>query len=299
MTQCHEEPTSEPAKPEWWNQHCGDMLKHLSRHLVAIFWIHARSEPIPTPQSTDEAYDARQSMATGFLLSVDGTWFVITAGHVLAQIEQSIASPRRLVKANIRDACHIDGNVEHVVFPLSDVPRLRVDRSHAGVDYGAILVPPHYARLIDRVGSGPVTEDGVASPEDEFHIMALLGFPRETQQVKIRREGTTMHFHTDFGTPLLPVLRTDTPPQLLIKESTRVYGQILSMESVSRGVRLSDIDGMSGGPLFGLTLEDDGVRYRLIGVQSGWDGRTKTIAACPIQPLVVPLGNKLSGVSIR
>jgi hypothetical protein len=47
---------------------------------------------------------------------------------------------------------------------------------------------------------------------------------------------------------------------------------------------LQSIEGMSGGPVFGLARQDGRLKYWPVAVQSSWDRRTKTIYACPLAP---------------
>ena len=44
---------------------------------------------------------------------------------------------------------------------------------------------------------------------------------------------------------------------------------------------VTDIDGMSGGPVFMLKFVDEIWKYSVIGVQSAWYAKSRVVAICP------------------
>ena len=51
--------------------------------------------------------------------------------------------------------------------------------------------------------------------------------------------------------------------------------------------KLTDIDGMSGGPIFAIKwIDSQNIRYWVVAVQSSWLRSERILAACPILPLV-------------
>ena len=57
-----------------------------------------------------------------------------------------------------------------------------------------------------------------------------------------------------------------------------------------------DINGMSGGPIFGLKYVDGKLKYQVIGVQSGWYQSKRIITACPFSSFGQALRNLIEEV---
>lgn len=87
-----------------------------------------------------------------------------------------------------------------------------------------------------------------------------------------------------FATPLLPIEREEKPPDCVVKPLPRFYGRLLDRSVL-------DLNGMSGGPVFGITRGEDGVRYKLVAIQSSWD-EDRTIAACEARSFIEEIGKK-------
>ena len=61
------------------------------------------------------------------------------------------------------------------------------------------------------------------------------------------------------------------------------------------GSSVTDADGLSGGPIFGMTaLRDGNLIYKCIGIQSGWYRKKKILYASPIDRLADFLDRSLS-----
>ena len=107
----------------------------------------------------------------------------------------------------------------------------------------------------------------------------------------ISKAGTTTHARIGFGTPLQPIQMLDEPPDHMEKKYDRFYGRLIKGVGSYKGeIRLLlDLNGMSGGPVFGLRIDDKSFEYDLIGIQSSWDNED-TIAACLVEPFAVAVG---------
>jgi len=78
--------------------------------------------------------------------------------------------------------------------------------------------------------------------------------------------------------------KTERPENIEEKTFQRLYAKI-DFDTIQDGVELGNIDGMSGGPIFGVKVLDDRFDYKLIGIQSGWN-QNDTIIACGAQPFI-------------
>jgi hypothetical protein len=97
-------------------------------------------------------------------------------------------------------------------------------------------------------------------PLDEYVHLLLTGVPSET--VKHER-GQMVLRHTLIPLALCP--SDEQPPAGRVGK----FKARLLQDDTDRA-QLDDIDGMSGGPIFGIRDVDGLARYLLVGVQSGW-----------------------------
>src|SRR4051794_10747838 len=81
------EPPAEP-QPQMDNLF-QPLLRQLAKHFVSVLIRDEDREPVPTP-----SYSRLQPIS-GFLVSVRGRWFIVTAGHVLQAIEEDIINKGR------------------------------------------------------------------------------------------------------------------------------------------------------------------------------------------------------------
>lgn len=104
------------------------------------------------------------------------------------------------------------------------------------------------------------------------------------------------HRHIRGRPPLLRLERTSTPPEVLIARHPRFYGKILSMvgNDGERQIVLEDINGMSGGPIFGLRLKGGDLDDRLVAVQGSWGAQSRVVAASLIRPLMTAIARRLT-----
>ena len=136
-----------------------------------------------------------------------------------------------------------------------------------GLDYALFPVPPLIGSNLDKNRIEPFIETTIASLDDDFDAYFMLGFPSlflsieplnkdshviDRELVKINIERITESAY--------PGIRCTLPC---------FYGKITESEEYTKG-KLSDIKGMSGGPIIGLK----GNRYFLVALQSSIRNKT-------------------------
>ena len=75
------------------------------------------------------------------------------------------------------------------------------------------------------------------------------------------------------------------PPGLEDKAYKRLYANIDFSSIGDNGPKVTDVAGMSGGPVFGLRGTHNNFEYRLIGVKSSWNNKD-SVAICAAQPFL-------------
>ena len=82
-------------------------------------------------------------MVSTFLMSVNGHWFLITAGHCIRKIRAWIAEGWQIEYANLHDGGHSDAPHAHTLpFDYAESHPIDVSEQHAELDYGVIALGP-------------------------------------------------------------------------------------------------------------------------------------------------------------
>ncbi|HJP83008.1 MAG TPA: hypothetical protein VJ835_05830, partial [Fimbriimonadaceae bacterium] len=202
-------------------------------------------------------------------------WYLATAGHVLKQIDQAL-----------------DKGVEPHSFWLSDhgpkfqnpvpfdyINAARTSLDEKGQDYGLILLNQLYVDNLRMNNVVPLTINEVAH-EGAFDAYCILGSPSCWNVATEYSTGIKI----ETSPVMLAADRIDVPKELESK-NPRMAFRIASGAMNDSGESLQDIDGLSGGPVFGFKRTDDGrLKYWLVGVQSSWNSKNIALV-CPALPL--------------
>lgn len=262
-----------------WNRGCTDLRDRLLRYVVKLAVIR------------DEQTGSREAcplvrQLSCFLLEVDGAKYIATAGHVLERLKELLEDDHDYL-IRVVDGLHQSSRSEP--YPLD----LRLSDLHylyskdAGVDFGLIPLRGLAVENILRSGSEFLGKDKVSYPTPDHDMFVLIGTPFESQTQSIVREGEAIAAASNME--VLPILEEQDPPEKLLLEMPRFYGSLV--DHFKHGDVPLNIDGMSGGPIFGIDFEWEGERsvgasVQLIGVQSGWLESKGVIAASLAKPFV-------------
>lgn len=217
---------------------------------------------------------------SGFLLDLEGTWYLCTAAHNVDQIEAILARGGHFTNWQINDARDdaIQGKRFGYPFLIMDRPRFKIRDDEHGFDYCIIEIENLAVANMRQVGTKAfgVQDIGLASAAD---IWFVTGVPFET----VKRDGERIHqFHFSLRVKPLPKRPDDWETG---KSQASVFGQLEDSPSGECPVR--DIAGMSGGAVLGLYIQPDGLAVvKLVGLQSGWSASRRIISVCPIAPFV-------------
>ncbi|HUT58421.1 MAG TPA: hypothetical protein VNA25_11305 [Phycisphaerae bacterium] len=263
-----------------------DLLDAFCRHVIGLSWLDAKIEP-DGPADNVDACDPKVFAVSAFVISVCDIWFLVTAGHILRDLDDRIRAGRRIVNSRLIDGFTSEESFPPIPFTLGDTPQWYVYDD--GLDYALIPLRPSFVHQLKAGGVSALGEDAWIDVPDSVDGYFLLGFPSQAADITVTSDGERRNVNVGLGTPLLPIRHVDDLPEGLKCSAERFYARVpvTTGNVVGKTVTLTDIDGMSGGPIFAVKHSgESGFRYWVVAVQSGWVKESRVLAACPIQPLV-------------
>jgi hypothetical protein len=263
------------------NSETRTLLDLVSRHLVSLSWVDVAS-PLLDGSTPLERANPKAFAVSGFVISIRGLWFLVTAGHIVRDMIRRFSDGRRLLKSRLLDCFAGGQNLEPIPFSLELDKVFWLDHDQTGLDFALIFLSPNYVALLEAGGVVALDEPSWEARPSGVDRHVMIGLPSELKDARftVNSEGASL---TVGGVvPFLPVLETDNPPVCLKSQFDRFYAHVPLADSICDGepVTLDDIDGMSGGPIFAFKQCDDGRwRYWVVAVQSGWARDSRVLAA--------------------
>jgi hypothetical protein len=242
-------------------------FKTVGRHFVTLSCLQRRRG----------IAEERALVFSGFLVKAGGVWFYVTAGHILRDIRKSLA------RGDTFDVWRLDDQTAGNSFGGAAIPYafeierwLVVEDEEIGLDYAVVLLEPYYCQQLKAGRAAPIDKVAWGDHVAEHDYWALVGFPSES----IAYDKKSIITGRISLMPLEPVAE---PTGAGRKAENQFYARIKDLGNVT------DIVGMSGGPIFSLKKVDGAWKYKVIGVQSGWYPDARIIAACPFASLGLEL----------
>ena len=249
-----------------------DYTEYFSRHLIGLCWYEG-------PANSNGVFTEKPFFrcASGFLLQVEDRFCLVTAGHVLIDIDDrlkknghvaqqhslfDIWSPRSTVKERI------PFNFTEAVTPV-----LKYD-PEIGVDIAVIELPDLYLKLLNQTIEPFTHERWIHQHKVKFDFYAILGIPFETAFEEGNDNAVTRYPEPQvvFVESAAPVVADEAKTPL-----PQFFGKILP------GDPIGDIGGTSGGPILGFRKNDQGqLHYWPVAVQSRWRSGSRTITGTSI-----------------
>lgn len=211
--------------------------------------------------------------ASGFMAKIDGEYCLFTAGHVLTDIEQNLNDGHTLEKTSILDF----GHEQHLPLPIHWDGTLKVViNNEQGFDAAAIQIKQPYANALIKNGVVPLTIMDCRQVDDECLGYVVVGVPDEWRE-----------FGGDDNEPWIYMVHPIFPLEFIRefegKDGSPQYRFKIELEGITAdGKPLKRIEGISGGPIFGLWKTSKGHKVYGVGLQSSWN---PTSLECTVTPL--------------
>lgn len=226
----------------------------------------------------------RVCVLTGFFLNYNDEVYWITAGHVAESLHKlHHEHPERIVHSSF---CQFPANN----FLINDDSHTFIYINDEHVDIGFFKLRPLYAAMIKADPKTTLIDARIWMPsstsESNCDYWLLVGTPHSWCKFEVTSE-LQGKFKSKLGIPnvVVPVEPIDDlgasancPGSEFWGYDTCLYGHVGNAVGPQEQ-SLNDIGGMSGGLLLAATLEDDGVRYQAIGLQSAWLPNSRIIKA--------------------
>jgi hypothetical protein len=127
-------------------------------------------------------------------------------------------------------------------------------------------------RLLSESPSRAVPECVMGWHPRNYSLLFVLGLPKEHKE--FRKSQTDYGFKMRFRAvlPMLPLEFVGETSRGTKPEGDFAFAKIMSRAGKIAGVpsEIRDIDGMSGGPVFGIRNVRGAARLEWVGIQSGW-----------------------------
>ena len=235
-----------------------DWLRVFGPHLVGIVltWRFKSDAPDASP---------RVQSWTATVLMIEGVVSLLTAGHVIAEINKAYAEPEAEVLGCVLVDCFsADAPHQHAMpFPWVSAEKGTIVSDN--MDVGVVFIPPSFVGLMVQNGIKAITEENwVHQHRVEFDAFLALGMPQHLTGETLTPDGG-IHLNPNLVklerlSPDDPELQTDFDGD----PSRMFVGRLMD------GGELADIKGMSGGPIFGLRAREGELAYWVVAIIRGF-----------------------------
>lgn len=245
-----------------------DFLKAVGKHFVTM---SARQTP---PGNSD----ANVFVASGFVILVKELWFYVTAGHIIRELQTALATGSTFDTWRLGDQAARSPFDSGIPFHFDPTEWIVIRDEAVGLDYAALALRELYRDGLRAGGIIPIGPEAWGNYVAGYHQWVLIGVPTET----VNGDGKT-----SISAKLVSAaLKESCAPEAAgEKAKNQFYAQLIDgSETIVRNV-----EGMSGGPVFATFKTDQGLTYKLIGIQSAWYPTSRIVAVCPFSSLGVGL----------
>ena len=246
------------------------------RRIVRLNYVYR-----PVSSHGIEREKERVIFLSGFIFSSRNRWFWVTAGHAIKDLDEHLENGTiELDSSTLVDSYNPKPLINiPIPFDYKSSQRISIFDKESGLDFGLIALRPHYRDLLKANGIVPLAEENWSyTREIHFDHYILLGLPKDF--IDVASDSRSGEIKSTIYPTMVFLEKTDYQPH---KETT--YPRFIA--EIRDNSLLEDIEGMSGGPIFGISNEFND-RYWIVAIQNSWLDR-KIIFGCPISvfaPLV-------------
>ena len=222
---------------------------------------------------------------SGFLLTIEDTWYFVTAGHVFTYKEKLKHAGYSIGQWHFDDSAGWTEKERRIPPPFTftneDTFVYETDEGH---DYGAIRIKPFHRRELEANEKVALTEHQWESDTiPDLKAFCIVGVPGE----RVQPLDTSDQFIVNKGLAFLEVIpvQEENVPQKFRRKTSCFYGEIADelTDEASR-ITVESIKGMSGGPIFALLFTETGtLTATVIAIQSAWRPEERLVIGCPVK----------------
>jgi hypothetical protein len=265
------------------------LATYLCKHLLGLaIWFQ------PLDAEGNPFGDVEFYCYSASIISINGVWNILTAGHIIERIENSINSKAsKLLEIQLIDTLGTNSR-KGVSFPFDYKNALKffIHNDEKGIDFGLILLNEMYASLLQKNGVIPLTESNLYHGNhpliDKFW---MLGIPKMLiKQYKIQIDQKHYKITGQVSPAVIGVKRNFEYRSEEGCESPYFVGDL-----ADSGYQIDDIDGMSGGPIIGFS--EDLKRYWIFAIQSNWLRYSRVIFGCNASTIYSVIQKKLDEIN--
>jgi hypothetical protein len=248
--------------------------RFLFRHFLSLAWAIQ-----PVDSGGKPVGEAQGFCASGTFCRYRGNFSLLTAGHVLDEIDAILANRQaESLGCYLMDAHGLDAEFRQPIpFVYEDAPKGRIYHERDGIDFGVILLSDYYLAMLQKNNVVPtLLDEWTAQEKIEWEWYLMLGLPAsDTKVVMSPDKKAVTEFH--IKPTIITLKRRKRLPRGSKPTSYRRFiGQI------NKKAPIDDIKGMSGGPIYGFKQTPEGLLYNAIAVQSSWLKSRKVTFGCPV-----------------
>jgi hypothetical protein len=237
-----------------------ETLAVLSRHFVGLAFHYQSRKGLQWTQ------DPHFEMNSGFILEHNDRWFLATAGHVVHDWNTWIKNDeRRIISQSLAYGLHSVETANAIPFDFFQRQSRFADEEHRDLDYALVLLTDDDVEQLLAQEIQPLTINSSRTCFDSFEGFCVIGLPGEfSKSSEISGFG-----HAKLT--LIPLCRENPKP--VAGGYWNLTARVTDMGSQKQ------IDGMSGGPVFGFWTENGETKYEVVAIQSRWAEKTARILA--------------------
>lgn len=254
-----------------------DFVKLMSRHFVAL------SFDYQTFNDDGSLFHEGVNAFSGFIMEFHDRWYWTTAGHCFTETDKLIKSGRiKIHGPQLVDYFGINAKYGHVIpFWYEPGDAVLVNDPYLGLDFGLIPLPDLIRANLQTNDIIPITRANWAKQKElTFSLYKILGFPVGTVS------------ETGLCPTLVTIERLDD------SEIDAKYADSWFVGRVHPEIGEINIEGMSGGPIYGFRKRNDGQwSYHVVALQSWWLPDSRITFGCSVPMFAEEVHKVIEGLS--
>lgn len=229
-----------------------------------------------------------------FVVSVLGQWFFVTIGHVFRKIEEAKQQGQVIEGWALDCSYSADAKDQFdTPFDLEGAEPKPEFSEESGLDYAFVPLRPLIHLNLKANGLTALDDQAwrrnLPTGFDEYF---LLGIPAEFVSYD-PKNGVINKVMV-----IAPMDKLKDIPEDIAHKKDLFFAQLHEIPEDAINVPTS-IQGMSGGPIFGLKHGKNGPRYWAVAIQSWWEPQSRVIRACYLRDLCESLEKRLQQQATR